>query len=144
MFTWNVHYRSCLFIKRFGPHHQFHSEIIVTKRLHSNNAVFKFWSHMFFFLLLEAITIPAVNCTTSFMRESSVTRNALWERFKMVDNRKTVMFFSKFHLDRSSVIENCCTSRESEWKNTIFVYFDLSVWIYQDMSLGNYFLVPLF
>ena len=70
----------------------------------------KFWSHMFFFLLLEAITIPAVNCTTSFMCESSVTRNALWERFKMVDNRKTVTFFSKFHLDRSSVIENCCTS----------------------------------
>ena len=61
---------------------------------------------MFFFLLLEAITIPAVNCTTSFMRESSVTRNALWERFKMVDNRKTVTFFSKFHLDRTSVIEN--------------------------------------
>ena len=29
--TWNVRHRSCLFIKRFGPHHQFHSEI-VTKR----------------------------------------------------------------------------------------------------------------
>ena len=46
-----------------------------------------------FVLALEAITIVAANCKTSLMRESSVTYNALWERFKMVDNRKTVAFF---------------------------------------------------
>ena len=47
---------------------------------------------IFFFLALEAITIAVVNCKTSFMAELSVTYNALWERLKMVDNRKTVSF----------------------------------------------------
>ena len=92
--TWNVHYKCCFFIKRFGPHHQFHNEI-VTKRLQSNCfLIFRVIS--FFFLVLEAITIAAVKCKTSFMRELSVTcNNALWEWFKMVDDWKTVMFFFK-------------------------------------------------
>ena len=48
---------------------------------------------MFFFFALKAITIAAVNFKASFMCESSVTCNALWERFKMVDDRETVTFF---------------------------------------------------
>ena len=39
---------SCLFLKRFGPVHQFHSEI-VTKRRHSNN-VFKLLESYILFL----------------------------------------------------------------------------------------------
>ena len=48
---------------------------------------------MFFFFALKAITIAAVNFKASFMCESSVTCNALWEQFKMVDDRETVTFF---------------------------------------------------
>ena len=43
---------------------------------------------LFFFLALEAITIAAANCKTSFTSESSVTCSAFWERFKMVDDRE--------------------------------------------------------
>ena len=53
-----------------------------------------------FFLALKAVTITVVNCKTSFMRELSVTCNALWEQFKMVDIRKTVSFL-KFCIDTS-------------------------------------------
>ena len=45
-----------------------------------------------FFLALKAVTIAVVNCKTSFMGELSVTCNALWEQFKMVDVRITVLF----------------------------------------------------
>ena len=51
---------------------------------------------MFFFFALKAITIAAVNFQASFMCESSVTCNALWEQFKMVDDRETVTFFLNF------------------------------------------------
>ena len=51
---------------------------------------------MFFFSALKAITIAAVNFKASFMCESSVTCNALWEQFKMVDDRETVTFFLNF------------------------------------------------
>ena len=51
---------------------------------------------MFFFFALKAITIAAVNFKASFMCESSVTCNALWEQFKMVDDRETVTFFFNF------------------------------------------------
>ena len=56
---------------------------------------------MFFFFALKAITIAAVNFKASFMCESSVTCNALWEQFKMVDDRETVTFFVKFCLHTS-------------------------------------------
>ena len=56
---------------------------------------------MFFFFALKAITIAAVNFKASFMCESSVTCNALWEQFKMVDDRETVTFFFKFCLHTS-------------------------------------------
>ena len=46
-----------------------------------------------FFLALEAMTITAANCKTSFMHKSSVTCNALWEQFKMLEDRKTIAFF---------------------------------------------------
>ena len=36
---------------------------------------------------LEATTIAGVYCKTSFMRESLVTCNALWEQFKVVDGK---------------------------------------------------------
>ena len=63
----------------------------------------EFWSHIFFFYLaLEAITIAVVNCKTSFMRELSVACYALWERFKMVDNRKTVSFFKISYIHKLS------------------------------------------
>ena len=48
---------------------------------------------MVFFFALKAITIAAVNFKASVMCESSVTCNALWKQFKMVDDRKTVTFF---------------------------------------------------
>ena len=51
---------------------------------------------MFFFFALKAITIAAVNFKASFMCKSSVTCNALWEQFKMVDDRETVTFFLNF------------------------------------------------
>ena len=51
---------------------------------------------MFFFFALKAIKIAAVNFKASFMCESSVTCNALWEQFKMVDDRETVTFFLNF------------------------------------------------
>ena len=54
----------------------FNSEII-TKRPPSE--CFKNFGVLFFFLALEAITIAVVNCKTSFMRELSVTCNAVWE-----------------------------------------------------------------
>ena len=47
----------------------------------------------YFFLLALEATIAVVNCKTSFMGELSVRCNALWEWLKMVDNRKTVLFF---------------------------------------------------
>ena len=34
--------------------------------------------------------------------ESSVTRNALWECFKMVDGRKTVAFFKSLYIHKLS------------------------------------------
>ena len=55
--------------------------------------VFKLLESYIFFLALEGITIAAVNCKTSSMHESSVRCSALWEQFKMVDDRKTVKFF---------------------------------------------------
>ena len=54
------------------------------------------FGHILFFLALEAITITAASYKTSFMHESSVTCNALWERFKMVDDRRMVMVFKVF------------------------------------------------
>ena len=51
---------------------------------------------MFFFFALKAITIAAVTLKASFMCEASVTCNALWEQFKMVDDRETVTFFLNF------------------------------------------------
>ena len=61
-----------------------------------------FWSHNIFFLTLKAITIAVVNCKTSFMRELSVTCNALWERFKIVDDRETVSFFKITYVHKLS------------------------------------------
>ena len=52
---------------------------------------------IFFFLTHEAITIAVVNCKTSLMCELSVTCNALWKRFKMVDDRQSVLFL-KFRI----------------------------------------------
>ena len=49
--------------------------------------------YIFFFLILEAIKTTVVDCKTSFVRESSVMYNALWEQFKMVNDRKTITFF---------------------------------------------------
>ena len=46
-----------------------------------------------FFLILEAIKTTVVDCKTSFVHESSVMYNALWEQFKMVNDRKTITFF---------------------------------------------------
>ena len=90
---------------RFGPIMiviSFNSEI-VTKRPPSK--CFKTFGVIFFFLALEAITIVVVvNCKTSFMRESSVTCNALWERLKMVDSRKTVTFFKSLYICCSSIL----------------------------------------
>ena len=48
---------------------------------------------IFFFLILEAIKTTVVESKTSFVRESSVMYNALWEQFKMVNDRKTITFF---------------------------------------------------
>ena len=36
--------------------------------------------------------IAVVNCKTSFMHESLVTCNVLWEQFKTADERKMVKF----------------------------------------------------
>ena len=49
--------------------------------------------YIFFFLILEAIKTTVVDCKTSFVCESSVMYNALWEQFKMVNDRKTITFF---------------------------------------------------
>ena len=49
--------------------------------------------YIFFFLILEAIKTTVVESKTSFVRESSVMYNALWEQFKMVNDRKTITFF---------------------------------------------------
>ena len=49
--------------------------------------------YIFFFLILEAIKTTVVDCKTSFVHESSVMYNALWEQFKMVNDRKTITFF---------------------------------------------------
>ena len=49
--------------------------------------------YIFFFLILEAIKTTVVDCKTSFVLESSVMYNALWEQFKMVNDRKTITFF---------------------------------------------------
>ena len=57
-----------------------------------------FLSHNIFFLALKAMTIAVVNCKTSFISELSVTCNALWEQFKMVDVRKTVSFFKILYI----------------------------------------------
>ena len=59
-----------------------------------------FWSHNIFFLALKAITITFVNCKTSFMHELSVTCIALWEQFKMVDDKKTVSFFKILYIHK--------------------------------------------
>ena len=64
--------------------------------------VFKLLESYTFVLTLEAITIVAANCKTSFIRESSVTYNALSERFKMVDKRKTVAFFKILFIHKLS------------------------------------------
>ena len=45
-------------------------------------------SYVVFFLALEAITIAAANCKTSFTSESSVTCSAFWECLKMEDDRE--------------------------------------------------------
>ena len=57
---------------------------------------------------MEAITIAAANCKTSFMHESSVTCNALWERFKMVDDRKTELFLEFCFLHKLGHKELLC------------------------------------
>ena len=54
-------------------------------------------SYIYIFLILEAIKITVVECKTSFVRESSVMCNALWEQFKMVNDRKTITFFKMSH-----------------------------------------------
>ena len=54
-------------------------------------------SYIYIFLILEAIKITVVECKTSFVRESSVMCNALWEQFKMVNDRKTITFFKISH-----------------------------------------------
>ena len=61
-----------------------------------------FCSHNIFFLALKAITIAVVNCKTSFMRELSVTSNALWEQFKIVEDSKTVSFFKISYVHKLS------------------------------------------
>ena len=59
-------------------------------------------------MVLEAFTITVVNCKTSFMRESSVMCNALWEQFKMVNDRKTITFFKIVHIHKQSHKELLC------------------------------------
>ena len=80
--TWNVHYRSCVFIvKEIWAS----SSVSIVKSSPKDYLlnVFKLLETYFFFLALEAITIAVVNCKTSFMWESSVMCNALWKQFKM-------------------------------------------------------------
>ena len=55
-----------------------------------------------YFLILEAIKITVVDCKTSFVHESSVMCNALWEQFKMVNDRKTLTFFKISQIHRLS------------------------------------------
>ena len=55
--------------------------------------VFKLLESYIFFSVLEAITIAAVNCNISFMRESSVTCNGFWERVKMVEKKNGNVLF---------------------------------------------------
>ena len=55
--------------------------------------VFKLLELYVFFLVLEAITIAAVNCNISFTRESSVTCNGFWERIKMVEKKNGNVLF---------------------------------------------------
>ena len=93
--TWNVCYRSCVFIKRFGLVISFNCEI-VTKR--PPYKCFKTFGVTFFILALVAISFAVVNCKTSFMHWLSVMCNALWERFKMVDDRKMVSFFKILYI----------------------------------------------
>ena len=57
-----------------------------------------FWSHILFLLGLEVVTIASVNCKNL----SSVTCDALWEEFKMVDDRKTVTFFRSLYIHKLS------------------------------------------
>ena len=54
---WNVHYRSCLFIKRFRPHNQFEHCSKLSLKDYILIIVLNFWSHTLFFLVLEAVTI---------------------------------------------------------------------------------------
>ena len=58
--------------------------------------------YIFFFLILEAIKTTVVDCKTSFVRESSVMYNALWEQFKMVNDRKTITFFKILQIHKLS------------------------------------------
>ena len=58
--------------------------------------------YIYIFLILEAIKITVVDCKISFVRESSVMCNALWEQFKMVNDRKTITFFKISQIHRLS------------------------------------------
>ena len=58
--------------------------------------------YIYIFLILEAIKITVVDCKTSFVHQSSVMCNALWEQFKMVNDRKTITFFKISQIHRLS------------------------------------------
>ena len=64
----------------------------------------------FFFSALEAITIAAANCKTSFMRESSVTCNALWNDSRQRTIKKGT-FFKILSLHKLSHKELLCQLR---------------------------------
>ena len=72
------------------------------------------------------------------MRDLSVTCNALWEQFKMVDDKKTVSFFKISYIHKLSHKELLYYLRIQMEK------YYICVWIYQDMSLENHFSVPIF
>ena len=43
--------------------------------------------HIVFFLALEVLTIPIIDCQTG---EPTITCNTFWEQFKMVDDGKLI------------------------------------------------------
>ena len=54
--------------------------------------MFKLLESYIVLLGLEAVKIVVVNCKAYLMCELSVTCNAFWGQFKMVDGRETITF----------------------------------------------------
>ena len=76
------------------------------------------------------------------MHELSVTCNALWKRsIKMVEDRKNSNIFKTSYKKNAESKRIAPLVKNPSGK---ILYFILCILIPENMSLGNYFLVPLF